>query len=144
MILAACRESKRKRQAKYRARNRIVLRERNANYYAMHRDAMRESHAKYWAENPAKRCALQRKCNISRLRRIPAWLTTEDYSAIEEVYSQAIRLTKKTGVKHVVDHIYPLQGVTVSGLHVRGNLWVIPAAANSKKRNRDPQDYLLS
>ena len=37
---------------------------------------------------------------------------------------------------HHVDHIIPLQGAIVSGLHVEGNLRVITATENMIKRNR--------
>ena len=45
-------------------------------------------------------------------------------------------LTKSTGYEWQVDHIIPLQGKNVSGLHVPENLQVIERSMNSKKRNK--------
>jgi hypothetical protein len=65
--------------------------------------------------------------------RSPAWA---DQTAIAAVYLEAKRLEVETGVPHHVDHIYPLCGRLVSGLHVAGNLQVLTALANMKKHNK--------
>lgn len=44
-------------------------------------------------------------------------------------------MTHKTGIRHEVDHIIPLQGRTVSGLHVETNMQVITRAENRAKWN---------
>lgn len=44
-------------------------------------------------------------------------------------------MTQTTGRRHVVDHIIPLQGRTVSGLHVETNLRVIEHHENARKHN---------
>lgn len=66
------------------------------------------------------------------LRRMPSWV---DKKAMQGFYAEARRLTRATGVAHHVDHIIPLQGELVSGLHVPENLQVLPGSENSKKRN---------
>lgn len=66
----------------------------------------------------------------------PPWLTKEHRHQIALIYKEALRLSKETGVLYHVDHIVPLAGREVSGLHVPWNLRAIPAAENHKKSNR--------
>lgn len=66
------------------------------------------------------------------LRRTPAWVNLAD---VYGVYAECARRSKETGVPHHVDHVIPLQGKTVSGLHVASNLRVITARENVRKRN---------
>jgi hypothetical protein len=66
-------------------------------------------------------------------QRTPPWA---DRAVIKEFYDAAKRKTKQTGTLHHVDHIIPLKGKNVSGLHVENNLQVIPGAMNISKSNR--------
>lgn len=53
-----------------------------------------------------------------------------------EMYELSHDRTQQTGISWHVDHIVPIQGKSVSGLHVWYNLQVIPAILNMKKNNR--------
>jgi 5-methylcytosine-specific restriction endonuclease McrA len=66
----------------------------------------------------------------------PAWLTREERLQMRELYVQARKLTAVTGERYVVDHIVPLRGESVCGLHVLWNLRVITQDENLKKSNK--------
>jgi hypothetical protein len=92
--------------------------------------------AKYKAENPAKTNANTIKRRLQKLQRTPAWLTKDDYWLIEQAYELAALRTKVFGFQWHVDHVLPLQGERVSGLHVPTNLQVIPWRDNVSKANK--------
>lgn len=73
------------------------------------------------------------KRRAAKLNRTPPWA---DLDAMRAIYDKSQRLTAETGIPHHVDHILPLQGKLVSGLHVAANLQVIPASENIRKRNK--------
>lgn len=66
------------------------------------------------------------------LKATPLWV---DRKEIAHVYQQARQLSAETGILHHVDHIVPLKGRTVSGLHVPWNLQIITATENYRKYN---------
>lgn len=72
------------------------------------------------------------KRKAAKLLRTPKWA---DYVAIGKIYRACDRLTHTTGIQHQVDHIYPLQGDRVSGLHVAENLRVLTRSENARKSN---------
>lgn len=78
--------------------------------------------------------ATARKKRIKQ--RTPKWLTPDDKWIIKEVYELAALRTKLFGFSWHVDHIIPLQGKTVTGLHVPTNLQVIPWIDNVRKKNK--------
>jgi hypothetical protein len=62
----------------------------------------------------------------------PPWV---DWKAIRRIYAQCARVTADTGVEHHVDHIIPIKGKNVCGLHVPWNLQILPGAENRRKSN---------
>jgi hypothetical protein len=66
----------------------------------------------------------------------PKWLTSGQRKQISEIYLAARQLTKTTGVKYTVDHIEPLRGANVCGLHVPWNLQILTHEANCRKNNK--------
>jgi hypothetical protein len=66
----------------------------------------------------------------------PKWMSTEQKKAIRNLYLLAQNTSKITGEQYVVDHIIPLNGEEVCGLHVPWNLRVITQEENLAKSNK--------
>ena len=132
----ANREKDLERQRKYRVANREKERERCRKYREDNREKAREGCRKWYAANRDKRNALDAKRRAAKLQRTPKWLTKEHYKQMEDMYTKAQRLFEQLDVKYNVDHIIPLQGNNVSGLHVPWNLQVITAEENNRKYNK--------
>lgn len=94
-------------------------------YHSAHTAKCERHHAQALADAAARRAGLGKAT--------PPWV---DRRAIKAVYADCMARTKATGIPHEVDHIVPLQGTFVSGLHVPWNLRVITATENRKKSNR--------
>ena len=63
-------------------------------------------------------------------------LTEDEILTVKTIYWASSELTKLTGIKRHVDHVIPLKGETVCGLHVPWNLQILTAEENSGKRNK--------
>jgi len=91
---------------------------------------------KYRHENPDKVNARNAKRRAAKKKRVPKWLNKARKAEIVVLYTQARELTKLTGIQFHVDHIVPLQGKTVSGLHIPDNLQVLTEHENCSKSNK--------
>lgn len=90
---------------------------------------------KLWRERNNHLCNMYaRKRQASIMRRTPDWVDTVAIAEIETTYLWCSSL-RKIGVNVEVDHVVPLQGKLVSGLHVPENLQVIHMSDNRKKSN---------
>ena len=94
----------------------------------------------YAVKSPDVANAKNAKYRALKLQRTPKWLSKSQYKDILKVYSKCRKVSRKTGVKHEVDHIVPLKGRHVCGLHVPWNLQIITKSENAKKGNRYNED----
>lgn len=148
----ACRRAERERKAKWSAENRDRANAHAAKWRASNPEKYAESVAAWRKKNPDKakaitlkagakwskkrsdkRAAIRAKARAATVGRVASWA---DLHAIEAFYSEAARLTRETGVAHEVDHVIPLKGETVSGLHVETNLQIITRSQNRAKGSR--------
>jgi len=88
--------------------------------------------------NPGYMTAKNAKRRSAKLKRTPLWLTREQLSEIRWFYDMAkdLQWLSDPSDPLTVDHIVPLQGNQVSGLHVPWNLQILPKSLNSRYGNR--------
>ena len=108
----------------------------DAHKYKNNRDVILERARAYIKKYPEKDRAKVAKRRARKLEATPSWLTKQDFDAIKDVYKEARRLELDKGVPYHVDHIVPLKGRTVCGLHVPWNLQVLAASENYSKSNQ--------
>lgn len=106
-----------------------------ANWRKLGKRNSKEEARKYALARPGAKNASRRKSEAKR-RNPKARLNGANEWIIKEIYDLALLRTKLTGISWVVDHIVPLNGKTVCGLHVENNLQVVPANWNNKKGNK--------
>ena len=93
-----------------------------------------KAYNKQWrSANPGKVGALYARKRAAKLLRTVAWA---DNTKIAAFYAKARQLSKETGIVHHVDHVIPLQGANVSGLHVPSNLCIRLGVENLSKGNK--------
>lgn len=117
-----------------------------ANAAKPERKERAEIHRKIYCQRPEVKEGIHRRSlraarirELARQQRTPSWA---DEEKIREIYNLAKKIRKETGVKHEVDHIIPLRGKLVSGLHVPENLRIITEHENRVKRNSfDPETF---
>ena len=95
-----------------------------------------KEHLKNWKKNNVALVNISTtKRRIARLQRTPFWLNAGQEFEMECIYKYCAAL-RSVGLDYEVDHMVPLQGKTVSGLHVPWNLQILTASENAAKGNR--------
>jgi hypothetical protein len=125
-----------KQEKEYKEANSEHIRQKSAEYRAKNVDKKRQVWKEWSINNKEKILANNAKRRAGRLQRTPSWLTADQLQQIEWFYAEAKRLSEETGIKHHVDHVLPLQGKNVSGLHISENLQILTARENIRKSNR--------
>ncbi len=87
----------------------------------------------HYQENKAYYVAKDLKRSKAERKATPAWC---DLTKCQEFYAEARRLTEETGIPHQVDHVDPIQGRLVCGMHVHNNLQVLTLIENNLKRHK--------
>jgi len=116
----------------WRSSNREHITKYNSDYAKDNPESTRVKKRLNAIRNPSTINARAARRRAAQLQRTTAW---SDPDAIRAIYAEAAELTIATGIQFHVDHIVPLQGKTVSGLHVESNLQVLPWYENLSKSN---------
>jgi 5-methylcytosine-specific restriction endonuclease McrA len=131
----------------YYEAHRDLENERSLEYYRENRDRLIRQHAEYMRMTAAQQAAYRIENKdayaarlafgrAARSKRVPPWFTQDHFDQTRVFYQRARDATDLSGVPYQVDHIVPLRGKKVSGLHVPWNLQVITADENLRKGNR--------
>jgi len=101
--------------------------------YSKNIEQERKRNRTYTKNNRHKSNARASKRRASRLKASPIWLTKNQIAEIGEFYNMAKQLETVFPWKQEVDHVEPLQGKDICGLHVPWNLQIIPRVLNRSK-----------
>jgi len=83
-----------------------------------------------------QRAAKEARRRSAKLKATPPWITEHHLEQIKQFYWHSDDLRKVTGCEYHVDHIVPLKGKNVCGLHVPWNLQILPSDINLQKSNK--------
>lgn len=125
-----------KLQAAYYLENKDELDKKAAEYYKQNREKRRKAGRVHYEDNKALYLAYSRTRKALLKNRMPCWLSRSEIKAISDIYVKCKNVSERTGILHHVDHIVPLNGETVCGLHVPWNLQLLPALDNLRKSNK--------
>ena len=106
------------------------------DYNEKNKEHRKNLNIRWLRANKAKACAKTAKYKATKISATPLWLNKDQLGEIEYFYIMAQDAKMLTGEEYHVDHIVPLQGKNVCGLHVPWNLQVIPADINKSKGNK--------
>lgn len=127
------REAKKASIKKYYIANKERILDNEKARSLVNAEHIRAVKAIYRKNNPQKIRELNGTRRAIERRAMPLWA---DRERIKEIYKLAHEIWATTGVEQHVDHIIPLRGKFVSGLHVPENLQVISAKDNLSKSNK--------
>ena len=128
-------EKRKLAQKKYYQANKARIKKVKQAYLAKTKELRKLKSAKYYEIHKDECIARAEARYASKLRAIPKWVDSEQMWLIGEIYHLAQLRNATTGTRWAVDHIVPLKGERVSGLHVPQNLQVIPEQLNRIKYN---------
>jgi len=129
-------EKKKANNARHYKKHQEKIHKQNREWAIANIEKFRSYSKKYKAHNKDLISADNRARRLAKIKRVPKWINKDQLWLIKEVHALAHLRTKLFGFSWHVDHIIPLQGKLVSGLHVVENLQVIPGVENIKKNNR--------
>jgi hypothetical protein len=126
-------EERKQVKRKYMAENKDKFKEYQKGWVKNNNKHVREYMLNWQKENPELFRHHSSKRKAAKLQAIPKFANLDK---IKEVYQEAAELQKQDGIPRHVDHIIPLQGKNVCGLHVETNLQILTAEENILKSNK--------
>lgn len=94
-------------------------------------------HRRYYQETPDRFANANAK-RRAKTRKVMPLLTADEQKSVRLLYRLARAISKRTGVKHEIDHRIPLSR---GGLHHPDNLQILTKAKNRRKSNKTPEEF---
>jgi hypothetical protein len=108
------------------AANKDAHKELRDSWRSARRPQVRAQNTAWRKNNLGRMCALVRAYQLRKQKQMPAWANQEAIAKFYEARPEGMH----------VDHVIPLKGKLVSGLHVETNLQYLPGVENNRKGNR--------
>jgi len=134
-LKSSCKVCETEKARLFRKNNPDKSREISKKYRQSNSEKEKLRYTLYNKLNPQVRAKNSAKRRFSKQDATPNWLTLQQLAEIGSFYDLAKDCEVISGQKYHVDHIVPLKGVHVCGLHVPWNLQVLPADVNQSKGN---------
>lgn len=141
-LVRASNARRREKTKEWRKANAEKLKQNHIAYRPIKNAQRRANREKARAYERRVRAEAPHKHRIKKARRrarlacaVPNWLTKAQFKEIRDWYELAVMLDME------VDHVMPLMGATVCGLHVPWNLQLLTRTENASKGNRTPLDH---
>jgi hypothetical protein len=131
-----CKECTKAKNTEWKLRNKEKVTAYDKAWQQNNKDKKAKNYKNWQVNNRAKVNSYNSYRRALELQATPSWLTEEQLNQIESFYWLSKVQYELTDTKYHVDHIVPLKGKTVCGLHVPWNLQVIPALENICKGNK--------
>lgn len=133
----------RKNKKEYYNKNKELIKQKSIKYYEkvkdcpMFKESNRKRNEEWRRNNPEKHAKKEQKRRLMLKKATPKWLCSEEINKIKSIYIKCKKFTKISNLFYYhVDHIIPLKGNNVCGLHVPWNLQIIEKTKNLKKFNK--------
>jgi hypothetical protein len=149
-------EKVRARHKKYVAENAEKVKQRKRKHYLANKDKIKKTTKLYLEKNKEKISEYRKAYKAEnrdlvnfntamyrarKLQATPNWLTEEQLEEIKDFYTICKMFQIYTGLTYHVDHMIPLRGEDVCGLHVPWNLQIIEASENLQKSNKLLEEF---
>lgn len=121
---------------RYREDNKDLLKIKHKEYIINNKEKVSKWNKDWIKNNPDIRAEHYRRKFLKKKNSVPVWFSTKDKLYISWLYSVQRVVKRTSNLKLHIDHIVPLNGKTVCGLHYFNNLRLITEKENMSKYNK--------
>ena len=131
-VRAVCKECHSAYYKKYNKDNKVEANKKSREYYNKHKDRLAVLKKDYTKDNLAHFNSYNALRRANKIKATPSWA---DHDAVKRLYIVSRFMKDKLGENYHVDHMIPLNGENICGLHCETNLQLMPALENMSKGN---------